>query len=119
MQLSFIYTQHAYEPGSIFEDAICHGVYIEVGDTAAIAWFQKQGLQGNGYTVLALIAALCRTELADDHEKYAMEAEADNAWVYGRDQAAIERLVNHFKATTATVAGIEKLIAAANPEFLE
>lgn len=119
MQLSFIYSHHAYEGGSIFEDAICHGVYIEVGDAATITWFQKQGLQGNGYTVLALIDALCRTELTDDREKYAMEAEADNAWVYGRDPAAIERLVHRFKANTATIAGVEKLIKAANAEFIE
>lgn len=119
MQLSFIYSHHAYERGSIFEDAICHGVYIEIGDAASITWFQKQGLQGNGYTVLALIDALCRTALADDREKYTMEAEADNAWVYGRDPAAIARLVTRFQANTATVAGVEKLLQAATEELLE
>lgn len=119
MQLSFLYSRHAYESGTIFADAVCHGVYIEIGDAATLTWFQTQGLQGNGYTVLALLDALCRTELADDRELYVMEAEADNAWVYGRDPAAIERLVTHFQATTATVAGVEKLIQAATEELLE
>ena len=44
---------------------------------------------------VAQMDAVGRTQLKADRKKYKLEAEADNAWAYGRDQEAIERLVQN------------------------
>lgn len=56
----------------------------------------------------------CKSELKDDLKKYKMEAEADNAWVYGRDKEAIDRFVKKFRAATKTEAGVKLLIKNAS-----
>ena len=119
MKFKFIVSPHEHEPGSVFKDAVCHGVYIEVGDDPTFEWFQEHELEGNGYTVLALIDSLCRSDLKDDLKKYKMEAEADNAWVYGRDKDAIDRLIKKFKEATKTEDGVKLLIKNASKKLLE
>lgn len=119
MKPKFKISPHEYEMGTPFKDAVCYGVYIEVGDEATAEWFQDQDLEGNGYTVLALIDSLCRAELKEDRKKYQMEAEADNAWVYGRDKEAMDRFVQKFKAVTKTEAGVQQLINKASKKLLE
>lgn len=117
--LTFTISPHRYEPGTVFEDAVCHGAYFEVGSEATVEWFAAYELQGNGYTVLALLDSLSRTQLKADRKKYAMEAEADNAWVYGQDQEAIERFIAAFKAATSTEAGVLELMKKASKKLLE
>lgn len=119
MKFNFVISPHEYEPGTVFKDAICHGVYVEVGDDETFEWFQEHELEGNGYTVLALIDSLCKSELKEDLKKYKMEAEADNAWVYGRDKEAIDRFVKKFRAATKTEAGVKLLIKNASKKLLE
>ncbi len=48
-----------------------------------------------------------------------MEAEADNAWVYGRDKDAIDRLIEKFKEATKTEDGVKLLIKNASKKLLE
>jgi len=118
-QLDFVISTHAYKPGTVYEDATCYGAYIEVGNDETYEWFQEQGLEGNGYTVLALVDALCRLDLGDDAGQYQMEAEADNTWVYSREQAPIERLLAKFREAAQNQAGIQRLIEHARDELLE
>ena len=119
MKLKFSISPHEYEPGSVFEDAVCHGAYFEVGDEETFEWFQDQDLEGNGYTVLALLDSLSRGQLKKDRKKYKMEAEADNAWVYGKDKDAIDRLIKAFNTAAKTKSGIKELIAKASKKLLE
>ena len=97
MMLEFVIKAHEYELGTVFEDALCYGVYIQVGSDDTYNWFRKQGLEGNGYTILGLVDSLCRLKLQDDIGKYEIEAEADNTWVYGREKEPIDRLVEKLR----------------------
>ncbi|MCJ7701849.1 MAG: immunity 51 family protein [Anaerolineales bacterium] len=119
MKFEFAIKPHEYEPGIVFEDAACHGVYIEVGSDDTYDWFRKQGLEGNGYTVLGLVDSLCRLKLQEDTGKYLMEAEADNTWVYGREKEPIDRLVDEFREMTADEAGVKRLIENASSGMLD
>jgi len=119
MTFDFLISTHAYEAGSVFDDAICYGAYIEVGSDETYEWFQDQGLEGNGYTILALVDALFKLELADEAGEYEMEAEADNTWVYGREKAPIDRLLAKFREVTKDAAGLKHLIENANADLLE
>ena len=119
MKFRFKISPQEHEAGSVFPDAVCHGAYFEVGDDATFEWFQEQELEGNGYTILALLDSLSRTQLKEDRKKYKMEAEADNAWVYGKEKDAIEQIIKAFKAATKTEAGILELIKKANKKLLE
>ena len=119
MEFEFSIQPHKYEPGVVFENAPCHGVYIEVGNDDTYDWFQEQGLEGNGYTILALVDALCRLKLKADAGKYQMEAEADNTWVYGRELEPINRLVAAFRLMTADEASLKILIESASRSLLE
>lgn len=118
MNLNFKISPHEYAAGQIFDDAPCHGAYIEVGDELTYEWFQSKGYEGNGYTVLALVESLRRTELHDE-DQYKMEAEADNAWVYGPKKEPIDRFLSVFVTATATEEGVLKLIENASDEFME
>lgn len=119
MTFNFIISPHEYEAGSVFEDSTCYGAYIEVGDDETYEWFQAQGFEGNGYTILALVDSLCKLELQADAGKYEMEAEADNTWVYGREKASIDRLLAAFKQATADGAGIRRLVEHADVDLME
>jgi hypothetical protein len=119
MIFDFDISTHEYETGSVFEDATCFGAYIEVGSDKTYEWFQEQGFEGNGYTILALVDALCKLELKDDAGKYEMEAEADNTWVYGREKAPIDRLLARFQEVTKDKAGVKMLIENANDDLME
>ena len=119
MDFAFSVQQHEHKAGTVFDDAVCHGVYIEVGSDECEQWFNEQGLEGNGYTILALVDSLCRLDLLDDKGKYEMEAEADNTWVYGRDKAPIDRLVAKFKECASDETGIRRLMENASKDLLE
>jgi len=119
LTFDFVITPHEYEAGSVLDDAICYGAYIEVGSDETYEWFQEQGLEGNGYTVLALVDSLCRLELGDEAAQIQMEAEADNAWVYGPQKAAIDRLLAKFAQVTQDEAGVKRLIEHASKDLLE
>jgi hypothetical protein len=119
MTFDFVISTHEYEAGSVFDDATCFGAYIEVGSDETYEWFQEQGFEGNGYTILALVDALCKLELKDDSGKYEMEAEADNTWVYGREKAPIDRLLAKFLEATKDEAGIRRLIENASYDLME
>jgi len=119
MRFEFAIEPHKYEPGSVFKNAPCYGVYIQVGSDETYDWFQQQGLEGNGYTILGLVDSLCRLKLQDDIGKYKMEAEADNAWVYGRKKEPIDRLIEKFKEMTADEDGLKKLIENASSDMLD
>jgi hypothetical protein len=115
----FVISPHEYKAGAVFDDAPCYGAYIEVGSDETYEWFRERGLEGNGYTILALVDALCRLELPNDASKYQMEAEADNTWVYGPEKAPIERLVATFDQVTKDEAGVKRLIEHASDDLLE
>jgi hypothetical protein len=119
MKLNFLISPHQYEAGSVFEDAICYGVYIEVGDDETYEWFVEQGLEGNGYTILALVDSLCKLELENNAEQYEMEAEADNTWVYSREKHPINRLIEKFGEATKDERGVRRLIENASHDLLE
>jgi hypothetical protein len=119
MTFDFIISPHKYDAGSVFDDAPCFGAYIEVGSDETYEWFQEQGFEGNGYTILALVDSLCRLELKDDAGKYEMEAEADNTWVYGKEKAPIDRLLAGFAEATKDEAGIRRLIDHASDDLME
>jgi hypothetical protein len=119
MTFDFAISTHEYEAGSVFEDAACYGAYIEVGSDETFVWFQEQGFEGNGYTILALVDALCKLELKDDAGKYEMEAEADNTWVYGREKAPIDRLLARFREATKDKDGVKRLIEYASDDLME
>ena len=119
MTFDFKISPHQYEAGTVFDDAPCHGAYIEVGAEATYEWFQEQGFEGNGYTILALVDSLCKLDLKDDIENYEMEAEADNTWVYGREKAPIDRLLERFQEATKDEAGVKRLIENASDELME
>ena len=63
MTFNFVISTHEYEAGPVFEDAICYGAYIEVGSDETYEWFRERGFEGNGYTILALVDALCKLDL--------------------------------------------------------
>ena len=115
----FIISPHEYEAGSVFDDTPCYGAYIEVGSDETYEWFRERGFEGNGYTILALVEALCRLELGDDAGRVQIEAEADNAWVYGPEKAPIDRLLAKFDQLTQAEAGIRRLIEHADDNLLE
>ena len=117
MIFDFVISPHEYKAGSVFDDAVCYGAYIEVGNDETCEWFREQGLEGNGYTILALLGSLCELELKDDAGKYQMEAEADNAWVYGREKAPIDRLLASFNQAIADEAGVRRLIENASDDL--
>jgi hypothetical protein len=119
MTFDFSISSHEYEAGSVYEDATCYGAYIEVGNDQTYEWFQEHGFEGNGYTILALVEALCKLELKDDAGKYEMEAEADNTWVYGREKAPIDRLLARFQEVTIDEAGVNRLIEHASDDLME
>lgn len=119
MTFDFFISTHEYEAGSVYDDATCYGATIELGSDETFEWFQEQGLEGNGYTILALVDSLCKLELRGDAGKYEMEAEADNTWVHGREKAPIDRLLAKFQEATKDAAGVERLIANADDDLLE
>ncbi len=118
MNLNFKISTHEYPAGEIFDNDPCYGAYIEVDDEATYEWFKSKGYEGSGYTVLALVESLRRTEL-HDKDQYEMEAEADNTWVYGPKKKPIDCLLSAFAAATATEEGVLKLIENASDEFME
>jgi hypothetical protein len=50
MTFDFVIASHEYEAGSVFDDAICYGATIEVGNDETFEWFRERGFEGNGYT---------------------------------------------------------------------
>ena len=119
MSFNFMIQRAEYKPGELFDDNNGFGAYFEVGDDPTYEWLQEKGFDGNGYTVLGLIDSMCRLDLTTDAGKYEMEAEADNAWVYGQDKDAIERLIAKFEECTANADGINRLIENGDEEILE
>ena len=118
MNLKFKVSLHEYPAGDIFDDEPCHGAYIEVGDDATYEWFRAKGYEGNGYTVLALVESLRRTQLKDIGQ-YEMEAEADNTWIYGPKKEPIERFLVAFESSTATEEGVLALIEKSSKKLME
>jgi hypothetical protein len=119
MKLHFIISMHKYEVGTVFDDGFCYGAYIEVGNDETFHWFQAQGYEGNGYTILALVNALCKSEMPEELNKIEMEAEADNTWVYSREKKLIDDLIEKFVESTRNVDNVKRLLKYANPELLE
>ena len=119
MAFDFVISPHEYPAGSVFDDAICYGAYIEMGSDETYEWFRALGFEGNGYTILALVDSLCRLELGDDAARVQMEAEADNAWVYGPEKAPIDRLLVTFEQATQDEAGVRRLVEHASDDLME
>jgi hypothetical protein len=119
MTFDFVISPHEYEAGTVFKDATCYGVYIEIGSDETFNWFQEQGFEGNGYTLLALVESLCKLTLKDVIDKYEMEAEVDNTWVYSREKQPIDRLIEAFREATNSEDGIKHLIDNASDELME
>lgn len=119
MNFNFIISKHEYAPGVVFDDSNCYGAYIEVGNDETYEWFQKEGLEGNGYTILALLHSLANLEFKEKSKEIEMEAEADNAWVYSRQKAFIAEFLHKFDEIAKTEAGIKKLIKHASNDLIE
>ncbi|MCP4140848.1 MAG: hypothetical protein GY755_11255 [Chloroflexi bacterium] len=119
MIFNFIVSKHEYKIGIVFDDAICYGAYIEVGNDETYEWFQAKGFEGNGYTILALVHSLCELEFKEDVNNIEMEAEADNTWVYSREKHLIDQLLEKFEEISKAEKGIQKLIKYGSSDLLE
>jgi hypothetical protein len=119
MNFDFIVSTHEYKAGVVFDDGDCYGAYVEVGNDETFEWFQDHGLEGNGYTILALLHSLGNLEFKDEINSIEMEAEADNAWVYSRQKPLTDEFLSKFEEIAKTEKGIKKLIEHASSDLIE
>jgi hypothetical protein len=71
-------------------------------DDATYAFFEERGLQGGGYTWLAIVKALLDLRMPGVLEQLRLiDAEADNMYAYSMDRALLERIADLIREACA------------------
>jgi len=97
------------------------GLFLSVHDSseAAYAVFKERGLQGGGYTWIAVLDALAGLAVPPIVGDYDIDGEADNAYVNTNDPAVLDAFEAIVTRAMADMDLLNRAIDAADPEILE
>lgn len=96
-----------------------HFLGIVGSSKEAYAIFDADGLQGGGYTWVALVPALARLAEPPITGEYQLDAEGDGAYVEARDPAVLDAFAAIIERAMADPALLRRALAAADPDVLE
>ena len=104
---------------SVCELDDCFGLTVAGVGTETVEYFERRGLEGNGYTWDGVVDSIARLEMPECHDQISSSPEADDLLVTCNDRQVLERLAEQVRRYAADVALMDRAIEEADPDLLE